>query len=97
MSDELQSLPISKALTEPNLFSGGERKLVLSMLLLSVGIAVTGMNAPAAIAGIVIYSISIFSLRKMAKADPQMSTVYLRFIKYKLHYAPRSTPYRRNP
>ncbi|MDA8232797.1 MAG: conjugal transfer protein TrbD [Magnetospirillum sp.] len=97
MSEQLQCLPINQAFTQPNLFAGGERNLVLTAGLIAVGIAVTGMNIPAAAAGVVIWFFSMWALRKMAKADPYMSTVYLRYLKYKTYYPARSRPYRENP
>ncbi len=47
-----------------------------------------------AVVAAVIWFGCIGVFRQVAKADPQMSRVYLRQIKYRSYYAPRSRPYR---
>ena len=91
---ELRTTPFHRALHRPNLVLGGERELVLTTALVAGGLAVSAMNLPAAIISAVVWLLCITGLRMMAKADPQMSRVYLRFLKYRRYYAARSRPFR---
>ena len=91
---ELRTTPLHRALHRPNLIMGGERELVLTTALVAGGLAVASMNVPAAIVSSVVWLLCITGLRMMAKADPQMSRVYLRFLKYSKYYAARSRPFR---
>lgn len=83
-----------RALHRPNLILGGERKLVLTTGLISLGLVVTALNLPATIFGIAFWFLCIAALRQMAKADPLMSGLYLRNIRYRGYYAARSRPFR---
>jgi type IV secretion system protein VirB3 len=46
------------------------------------------------VVGLILWFVIIALLRMMAKADPMMSRAYLRQLRYRLHYAPRSRPHR---
>ena len=50
----------------------------------------------ATVFGLLLWSGALYALRKLAKADPSMRHVYLRWLRYKPYYPPRSTPYRDN-
>lgn len=67
---------------------GGERSLVLSAASVFGGIGLSAMNAPAIITGVVLWVVSLFLFRLMAKSDPRMSAIYTRAIKYAGYYAP---------
>ena len=90
----LRRTPFYRVLHRPRLFLGGEREPTLMMAIVAAGLAVSGQNlVTLAVAGILWFgSIGIF--RQVAKADPQMSQVYLRQLKYRGYYPPRSRPYR---
>lgn len=96
MSDEdvLRRTPMHRALHRPNLILGGERELVLSMLIICGGVGVSSINLVSATVAVVIYVISIGLLRMMAKADPHMSKIYQRQLQYGVYLPPRSTPFR---
>lgn len=85
---------LPRALHRPNLILGGERKLVLTTGLISLGLIVTALNLPATIFAIFFWFLCLAALRQMAKADPHMSGLYLRNIRYRGYYAPRSRPFR---
>ncbi len=91
---ELRRTPLYRALHRPNLFLGGERELVLISAVVCAGVAVSSLNLVAGIIGLSVWIILIGLLRMMAKADPQMSKVYLRQLDYRPYYAPRSRPFR---
>ena len=74
---------------------GGERELVMTAGLLSIGLIVPSMNLLAFLIGISIWGVSIWLLRAMAKNDPQLSVVYRRQLKYHRYYPSGSTPWRK--
>ncbi|WP_278594606.1 conjugal transfer protein TrbD [Bilophila wadsworthia] len=85
--------PIHKSLCRPNLVLGCDRELIIFSGLLTGALVFSAMDLIALFAGILIWSFSLFALRRMAKADPQMRHVYLRHRKYKRYYPPRSMPF----
>lgn len=93
MPEGLRKITVHRALNRPDLIAGCERELILAVGLITVALVVVALNIVAAIAGVFIWLVSIVILRKMAKADPFMSKVYLRHIKYSPFYPARSTPY----
>ena len=72
---------------------GCERELLLLTGLITVTLVVVALNLFAAIAGVIIWIVSVAGLRAMAKADPFMSKVYIRHIQYKTFYPAHSTPF----
>lgn len=90
----LRRTPLHRALHRPTLIAGGERELVLVTGLMAGGVAVTALNLPAVIVGVLVWGINLYFLRLMAKSDPEMSKVYLRSIKYAGYYAARSRHWR---
>ena len=86
----LRRTPISRVLNRPNLIAGGDRKLVLLAALICFALIFSALNWFTAIVAIVVWFGSIAALRKMAKADPQMSEIYLLSIKYQGYYSARS-------
>jgi type IV secretion system protein VirB3 len=83
---ELRRTPLHRALHRPALMLGGERSLVLSAASVFGGIAISAMNAPAIVSGVVLWIASLFLFRLMAKSDPRMSAIYMRAIKYAGYY-----------
>ncbi|MBN8477333.1 MAG: conjugal transfer protein TrbD [Burkholderiales bacterium] len=93
-SSQLRRTIVHRALHRPNLLMGGERELVMFSLLISGGLIVSALNLPALVFGTVFWGLTIGILRKMGKADPYLSTVYRRQLRYAPYYPPRSTPFR---
>ena len=93
MAEELRRLPIHRALNRPDLMAGCERELILSAGMITGILVFVAMNWLAAIVGIVIFPVMVMALRTIAKADPVMSKVYLRHIRYRPYYAAHSTPF----
>lgn len=93
---ELMQTPIYRALYRPNLLLGGERELVLIGALLSAGTAMVGLTIPAFIAGAIIWLVCMAATPLLARADPNMAKVYLRYLKYQHHYLARSTPWQQS-
>jgi type IV secretory pathway TrbD component len=90
----LRRLPFHRVLHRPNLFLGGEREPALLTLLVAGGLAVSDMNTVSFLVGAALWFSAIPVLRWMAKADPHMSKIYVRHIRYRGYYPARSRPYR---
>jgi type IV secretion system protein VirB3 len=90
----LRRTPFYRVLYRPPLVLGGEREPVLITLIIAVGLAVSGFNVVSLVVATVIWFGGIAGWRLMAKADPYMSSIYLRQLSYRAHYAPRSRPAR---
>jgi type IV secretion system protein TrbD len=90
----LRRLPFHRVLHRPALFLGGEREVALMTLIITGGLAVSGMNFVSFAVGGVLWFCSIPLFRWMAKSDPQMTKVYIRQLKYRGYYPARSRPYR---
>ena len=69
---------------------GAERTLVLSSGLLAFLVGLGGMTFLSAACAAAFWVPSIFVLRNMAKADPQLSTVWLRHVKQQIFYPARA-------
>ncbi len=93
MSDELRRIPIHRALTRPQLVAGGEREPVLLIGLIAFILIMVGLSLPTTIAGIVIMMFGVPLLQRMAKADPNLTQVYFRHIRYKNQIGAKSTPW----
>jgi type IV secretion system protein VirB3 len=90
----LRKTPFYRVLYRPSLVLGGEREPVLLMLVIAVGLAISGMNLISFIIATIIWFGSIAGFRLMAKADPHMTRVYLRQLGYGAYYPARSRPAR---
>ncbi|MFC0510568.1 conjugal transfer protein TrbD [Asaia spathodeae] len=86
----LRLTPMYRALHRPNLLMGGERKPVLILIIISVGLSVSSLNIVAFLVSAFLWVAGIFYLRLMAKNDPFLIGVYIRSLKYKGYYSPRS-------
>ncbi|MEJ2118520.1 MAG: conjugal transfer protein TrbD, partial [Alphaproteobacteria bacterium] len=65
--------------------------------LLCGGVAVSGLNLVSAVIGLSVWLLSLAGLQLMAKADPHMSRIYLRFLRYRPYYPARSRRTRIDP
>ncbi|MCT2388856.1 conjugal transfer protein TrbD [Erwinia pyrifoliae] len=88
--DQLRKVPFPRAFWRPHLLLGGERELVIMTGMLSGGLPITSQNIPSLVIGLVMWFISIFFIRQMAKADPRMSLKYRRQLKYQAYYPAHS-------
>ena len=85
--DEPRRLIIHRSLNRPHLLLGAERSLVLlaglvtALLLFSGNISVASVTL-----AVLFWTGSFWALVRMAKADPQMSRVYQRHIRYRSYY-----------
>jgi type IV secretion system protein VirB3 len=91
--NQLKSVKVHSALNKPNLLLGGERELMLIVGLFSAIMVFIAMTWQTLIIGVGMWIILSMLLRMMAKADPMMSKIYLRQLKYKDFYLSHSTPF----
>lgn len=92
----LRRTALHRSLHRPNLVLGGERELVLITAIVCSGVAVSALNIVSAVVGSLVWLIAIGFYRMMAKADPYMSKVYLRQLRYPAYLPARSRPFRRD-
>ncbi len=89
----LRHLPFSRSLNRPLHLLGGERKPVIIAALLALLLFLSDISLLKLVLAIVIWSVSMAVLRLMAKADPALSQVYFRRLKYKAYYPALSRAY----
>ena len=90
----LRRTAMFRVMHRPRLFLGGEREPTLMIAMVAAGLAVSGQNLVTLLVAAGLWFGCIGLFRQVAKADPQMSRVYLRQLKYQGYYPPRSRPYR---
>jgi type IV secretion system protein VirB3/type IV secretion system protein VirB4 len=71
----MRTLPIHQSLHRQNHVLGAERELVMTSGLIALLVGVGGLTLLSMISAILFWLVSIFVLRRMAKADPQLSHV----------------------
>jgi len=92
----LRTVPIRRSGNRHNLFMGGDREMVMFSGLLAFALIFSAQELRATVMGLGLWTLALFLLRLMAKADPMMRFVYLRHRRYRDYYPARSTPYRVN-
>lgn len=87
---ELRRIPVHSSLHRANLVMGAERELALGSALAALLVGIGGMSLVSAGAAIVFWFCAIWALRRMARADPMMSKVWLRYVRQQVFYSARS-------
>lgn len=90
IGEEITRTRMHRALHRENLLAGCERELLLLTGMVVGLLVVVAMNWVAAGVGVAVWVVCIGVLRTMGKADPVMSRVYLRHIRYRDYYPARS-------
>ena len=94
----LRKLTIHRSGTRPLLLWGGDRGLALFSafvsFLLTIQMASRGWYF--IVLGIAFWLLSLWGLRRMAKADPLLRQVYTANLRYRRYYPARSRPWRKN-
>ncbi len=90
----LRRTPFRRVLHRPALLLGGERELVMMTAVSAGALGFAARDLVAAMIAGVLWSACLAALRRMAKADPQLSRVYVRQLRYRRYYPARSRPYR---
>lgn len=84
--DEPRRIPIHRSLNRPFMLIGAERTLVQFAGLIAALIVLSGMSFFSLTCGVIFWSVCLWGLVRMGKADPQMSKIYQRHIMYKAFY-----------
>ena len=92
----LRETPLPRALYRPNLLWGAERRLALLLVIVTGGLGFTALNIPTILLCTAIWFVGIAALRMMAKVDADLSSVFLRSVRYNAYYPARSHPARIN-
>ena len=90
MATELARTRLHRAMHRANLLAGCERELLLATGMVCALLVVVAMNWLAATVGAAVWLVSIGVLRAMGKADPVLSKVYVRHVRYRAYYPARS-------
>ena len=90
----LREVPIHSALYRPTQLMGCDRTMVIVTMGASALIFFSCMDIFGAVSSVILALLSVWALRRMAKADPMMRQVYLRQVKYAGYYHPFSRPFR---
>lgn len=87
---ELRRIPVHSSLHRADLVMGAERELALGSALAALLVGIGGMSLVSAGTAIVFWLCVIWALRRMARADPMMSKVWLRHVRQQVFYSARS-------
>ena len=91
-----RAIPLHRALIRPILLLGAERDLVLSTALLAACLVFSLHHWWSVVLGISLWLIGLAALQRMAKADPLLSQILARHLRYQRGYLARSTPFAKN-
>ncbi len=90
----MRTLPIHQSLHRYAHVLGAERELVMTAGLVALLVGVGGLTVLSGVSAVVFWMVVVFALRRMAKADPIMSRVWLRHIKQQDFYRAKSGRWR---
>lgn len=90
----MRMLPIHQSLHRHAHVLGAERELVMTAGLVALLVGVGGLTVLSGVSAVGFWLVAVFALRRMAKADPIMSRVWLRHIKQQDFYAAKSGRWR---
>jgi type IV secretory pathway TrbD component len=89
MKDGPVETPLRSSLNRPQLIAGGDRELVLTLVLGAVVIA-SGMSGLSFVVGLGFVSLTLAALRKMGRVDPLLRHVFNANRKYRDFYPAKS-------
>ncbi|MCD7984334.1 MAG: VirB3 family type IV secretion system protein [Desulfovibrio sp.] len=91
---EFRRIPIHQSLHRHNLVLGAERELAMGSALIALLVGIGGVTVISGIAAFVFWIAAIFVLRRMARADPLMSKVWMRHVKQQVFYSAKASRWR---
>jgi type IV secretion system protein VirB3/type IV secretion system protein VirB4 len=89
-----RTLPIHQSLHRHTHVLGAEREPVMTSALIALLVGVGGLTIVSAVAAVSFWLVAVFALRRMAKADPIMSKVWLRHIRQQEFYPAKASRWR---
>src|SRR5262245_42644673 len=88
---EPRRMTIHRSLNRPHLMLGAERNLVLFAGVITAVLLFSGsISLPTIVLAAALWTSSFWALIRLAKADPHMSQVYQRHIRYHAYYSAHS-------
>ena len=91
---EVRRTPIHQSLHRRNLVLGAERELAMSCTIIALLVGVGGMTVISGLVSFMFWLAAIFILRRMARADPLMSKVWMRHVKQQVFYSAKASRWR---
>ncbi|QDQ27579.1 conjugal transfer protein TrbD [Chitinimonas arctica] len=89
--EEPRRIAIHRSLNRPHLLMGAERSLVLMVGVITALLIFSGNISPWSLGlAVLFWSCSFWALVRMGKADPEMSRIYQRHVRYRSYYAARA-------
>lgn len=92
-SEQMPLTPIHESLNRPILLLGGERQLVLMLMVIAGVFIISLANIWCAVLGISLWLVGQWALSKAATYDPQLSKTGPRSLRYRAYYPPSATPF----
>jgi type IV secretion system protein TrbD len=89
-ADRPREIVIHPSANRPNQILGGDRELVLAMLLISVSLAFSLATLWGLGVAVGFWITAVAVLQRMGKADPVLRQVYMRHIRYRSFYPAKS-------
>ena len=89
-ADAPRETVIHQSANRPNLLLGGDRELVLVMVMIAGGLAFSLASWWGIGLAVALWIGSMAALQRMGKADPLLRPVYLRHIRYRAYYPAKS-------
>jgi type IV secretion system protein TrbD len=87
---QLRRVPIHRSLNRPQLLAGADRELALMAGVISAMFIFAIVKIWAVFAGVVFWMVAFHLLRMLAKADPLMRPVFIRYQIYQRYYPPQA-------
>ena len=90
----LRTVTIHQSLHRHAHMLGAEREPVRVSALIALLVGVGGLTIISGVSAVLFWLVSVFALRRMAKADPMMSRVWMRHIKQQDFYPAKASRWR---
>lgn len=84
--EEIRRVPIHRSLNRVHLLAGVDRELALLVGLISIAFIMVIMTLWAIAFGVLVWMIGFYLLRRLAKADPLMRPLFIRYQIYQKYY-----------
>jgi type IV secretion system protein VirB3 len=89
-AESQREVVIHQSANRPNLILGGDRELVLVMIIIAFALAFSLACWWGVLLSTALWIVSVGVLQRMGKADPLMRQVYMRHIRYRPFYPAKS-------
>ena len=85
--------PVYKSLFRPPLLMGGDRELIIISGAIFLALPISSQSLVITGCCIVLWLITIFTARRMAKKDPMLRHIYLKSLAYQAVYPAKASPW----